>query len=44
MMKKKIELKKNKEINKYNQEIQELKEKLNDEDDASKIKSDNDEI
>ena len=30
MMKKKIELKKNKEINRYKQEIQEPKEKLND--------------
>ena len=39
MMKKKIELKKNKEINRYKQEIQELKEKLNDKDDMSEIKT-----
>ena len=41
-MKKKIELKKNKEINRYKQEIQELKEKLNGKDDTSKIKSNDD--
>ena len=40
-MKKKIELKKN-EINKYKKEIQELKEKLNDKNDTSEIKSNDD--
>ena len=38
MMKKKIELKKNKEINRYKQEIQKLKEKLNDKNDTSENK------
>ena len=37
-------IEKNKEINRYKQEIQELKEKLNDKDDASEIKSNDDEI
>ena len=40
-MKKKIELKKN-EINRYKKEIQELKEKLNDKNDTSEIKSNDD--
>ena len=44
MMRKKIELKKNKEINRYKQEIEELKERLNDKDGASKIKSNDDDI
>ena len=35
MMKKKNIIKKDKEINRYKQEIQELKEKLNDKDDTS---------
>ena len=37
-MKKKNRIKKNKEINTYKQEIQELKEKLNDKNDTSKNK------
>ena len=40
----KIRIKKNKEINRYKQEMQELKEKLNDKDDVSEIKSNDDEI
>ena len=39
MMKKKNRIKRNNEINKYKKEIQELKEKLNDKDDTSEIKS-----
>ena len=42
IMMKKLELKKNKEIDRYKQEIQELKEKLNDKNDTSKIKSNDD--
>ena len=37
-------IKKDEQINKYKQEIEELKEKLNDKDDASKIKSNDDKI
>ena len=43
MMKKKI-IKKDNEINRYKQEIQEPKEKLNDKDDASKIESNDDDM
>ena len=42
MMNKKNRIKKDKEINRYKQEIQELKEKLNDKDDTSYIKSNDD--
>ena len=44
IMKKKNKIKKDKEINRYKQEIEELKEKLNDKDDASKIKSNDDDM
>ena len=37
-------IKKDNEINRYKQKIQELKEKLNDKDDASKIKSNDDDM